>query len=321
MMRAIVQKGYGSPDVLKLEEIERPAVADNGVLIRVRAASVNAMDSHMVHSSRVFGMLMGLRTKRRVRGVDVAGVVEAVGKDVTRFKPGDEVFGFANGAFADYASTSEDRLAIKPRNLSFAEAAATPMAAITALQGLRDTARVQRGQRVLIHGAGGGVGSFAVQIAKALGAHVTAVTSTRNMNVVSALAPDDTIDYTREDFAKRAERFDVVFDNAATRPVRDCLRVLTPTGIYAGVGAPKSGTLAAIRHLGEVFVRSRFTRRVRMVMAKAKREDLETLREMAEAGSIRPVIDNRYSLAQVPDAIRYVKAGQGRAKVVIDIDT
>ena len=321
-MRAIVQEGYGSPHVLQLRDIDRPIVADDGVLIRVRAASVNAMDAHMAHASRLFGMLMGLTRKRRVRGVDVAGEVEAVGKDVTRFKPGDAVFGFAHGSFAGYAATPEKLLAFKPRNLSFAQAAAVPMAAITALQALRDHAKLKPGQRVLIHGAGGGVGTFSVQIAKALGAHVTAVTSTRNLEVVRALGPDAMIDYTREDFAARGERWDVVLDNAATRSLRDCMRVLTPTGVVVGVGAPKTNMVAGVL-IGvlEYVVRSLLMRqRVRMVMAKGRTEDLDTLREMIEAGQITPAIDRTYPLEEVPEAIRYVKAGQGRAKVVIVVE-
>jgi NADPH:quinone reductase-like Zn-dependent oxidoreductase len=316
----MVQEGYGSPEVLKLREIERPVVADNEVLIRVRAASVNAFDSHMVHGPRVFGMLLGVTTKRRVRGVDVAGEVVAVGKGVTRLKVGDQVYGFAQGAFAEYASTTEDRVAIKPRNVSFAQTAAVPMAALTALQGLRDTAKVQPGQRVLIHGAGGGVGTFAVQIAKALGAHVTAVTGPRNLEVVGALGPDELLDYTRDDFAAYGQRWDVFFDIAATRPVRDCLDVLTPMGILLGVGAPKGGTLSAIKGVLEFLIRSRFTKpRVRFVMAKSRTADLDTLREMIEAGTIKPVIDRSYPLGDVAEAIRYVKSGQGRAKVVIEV--
>jgi len=320
-MRAIVQDGYGSPDVLSLREIERPAVADNGVLIRVRAASVNAMDSHFVHTPRVLGMLFGVTRKHPVRGVDVAGVIEAVGKDVTRFKRGDAVFGFAHGSFADYAATTEDRVAMMPSNLSFAQAAATPMAAITALQALRDFGHVQPGQRVLIHGAGGGVGTFGVQIAKALGAHVTAVTGPRNIDVVRALGPDAVIDYTREDFATRGERWDVFFDNAAMRPVGDCLGVLTPTGVLLGVGAAKTGMISMLAHLFGLMVRVPFSKgRVRMVMAKSKREDLDVLREMIEAGRIVPAIDRTFTLREVPEAIRYVKAGQGRAKVVIEVE-
>ncbi|HJQ20233.1 MAG TPA: NAD(P)-dependent alcohol dehydrogenase [Gemmatimonadaceae bacterium] len=319
-MRAIVQEGYGSPDVLKLRDIDRPTVADDGVLIRVRAASVNAMDSHFVHSPRVLGAMMGVTRKWPVRGVDVAGDVEAVGKNVTRFHIADAVYGFAHGSFADYATTAEGMLAMKPRNASYEQAAATPMAAITALQALRDFANVQPGQRVLIHGAGGGVGTFAVQIAKALGARVTAVTSTRNMDVVTALTPDDVIDYTREEFAARGQRWDVFFDNAATRPIRDCMRVLSPTGILLAVGAPKAGMLKMVTHMLGILVRSRVGKgRVRMVMAKGRYPDLDSLREMIEAGTIAPVIDRRYALAEVPEAIRYVRAGQGRAKVVIDI--
>ena len=318
-MRAIVQHGYGSPDVLSIDEIERPAVGDNEVLIRVRAASVNAMDAHMVHASAAFGAIMGLRTKRRVRGVDVAGEVEQVGKSVTRFRPRDEVFGFANGSFADYASTRQDRVALKPRTVSFQQAAAVPMAAITALQAWR-AAGVQPGHHVIVHGAGGGVGTFAVQIAKSLGAHVTAVTGPRNVDVVRALGPDEIIDYSRDDFTTRGARYDVFFDNAATRALSDCERVFAPKGVLVAVGAPKSGLGAALRHVLTVLWRSRFAKhRTILLGAKARTDDLDTLRQMVDAGTIAPVIDRTFSLNDVPEAIRYVKAGQGRAKVVIDV--
>ena len=318
-MRAIVQEGYGSADVLKLREIERPAVADDGVLVRVHAASVNALDAHLVHMPLVARVFFGLPSPRvAVRGVDLAGTVEAVGRNVTRFKRGDEVFGVAPGAFAEYASTKEDRLAAKSPGLTFQQAAALPVAGVTALQGLRDTARVQAGQRVLVHGAGGGVGTFAVQIAKALGAHVTAVTGTRNLEVVRSLGPDRIIDYTREDFTRQRERFDVFFDVAATRPLRDCLQVLVPAGTFVAAGAPKGGLTVLLGRLLALRAASVFTsRRIPSFMARIRPDDLVALQELVEAGKITALIDREYPLHEVPDAIRYVKSGQGRAKVVI----
>ena len=318
-MRAIVQEGYGSADVLKLREIELPAVADDGVLVRVHAASVNALDSHLVHVSRIARVFFGLPSPRvTVRGVDIAGTVASVGRNVTRFKPGDEVFGVAPGAFAEYASTKEDRLAAKSPRLTFQQAAALPVAGVTALQGLRDKAGVQPGQRVLVHGAGGGVGTFAVQIAKALGAHVTAVTGPRNLEVVRSLGPDRVIDYTREDFTRLDERFDVIFDVAATRPLRDCLGVLVPKGTFVMAGAPKGGFTALLGHLLAALAISPFTgRRIVFFMARARRDDLLALQELIEAGKITACIDREYPLPDVPDAIRYVHSGQGRAKVVI----
>ena len=320
-MKAIVQEGYGSVDVLKLREIALPAVADDGVLVRVHAASVNALDAHLVHMHRVARVFFGLRRPRTaVRGVDVAGTVESVGKNVTRFKPGDEVFGCAPAAFAEYASTKEDRLAAKSPRLTFQQVAALPVAGITALQGLRDKAGVQPGYRVLVHGAGGGVGTFTVQIAKALGAQVTAVTSTRNLEVVSSLGPDRVIDYTREDFARLEERFDVFFDVAATRPLRDCLRVLVPGGTLVQAGAPKGGLAQIAGRLVASRAIVPFTsRRIPSFLARIRSDDLATLQGMIETGQITSVIDREYALHDVPEAIGYVKAGQGRAKVVIRV--
>jgi NADPH:quinone reductase-like Zn-dependent oxidoreductase len=320
-MRAIVQDGYGSADVLKLREIELPSVADDGVLVRVHAASVNALDSHLVYMPLLARVFFGLPSPRvRVRGVDIAGIVESVGRNVTRFKPGEAVFGVAPGAFAEYASTKEVCLAAKSPKLTFQQAAALPVAGVTALQGLRDKARVQPGQRVLVHGAGGGVGTFAVQIAKALGAHVTAVTGPRNLEVVGSLGPDRIIDYTREDFTRQEERFDVFFDVAATRPLRDCLGVLVPKGTFVRAGAPKGGLIALIGSLLFSLAISPFTsRRIVSLMARARHDDLVALQEMIEAGKITASIDREYALHDVPDAIRYVKSGLGRAKVVIGV--
>lgn len=320
-MKAIVQEGYGSAGVLKLRDIDLPAIADDGVLVRVHAASVNALDSHLVYmpvAARVFFGLPSPRTA--VRGVDIAGIVESVGKNVTRFKPGDAVFGVAPGAFAEYASTKEDCLAAKSPRLTFQQAAAVPVAGVTALQGLRDKAGVQPGQRVLVHGAGGGVGTFAVQIAKALGAHVTAVTGARNLEVVGALGPDRVIDYSRDDFARQGERFDVFFDVAATRPIRDCLGVLVPKGVLVVAGAPKRGLTALLGRLLALLATSPFTsRRIAFFTARARHDDLALLQELIEAGKITAAIDREYPLHEVPEAIRYVHSGQARAKVIVGI--
>jgi len=321
-MKAIVQEGYGSADVLHLREIAQPAVPDDGVLVRIHAASVNAMDCHFLHGALPVRLMMGLRRpKVPVRGVDLAGQVETVGKSVTRFKPGDEVFGSARGTFAEYAVAVEDRLAPKPQRLTFEQAAAIPVAGLTALQGLRDRARVQPGQRVLIHGAGGGVGTFAVQIAKALGAHVTAVTGPDNVDLVRSLGPDEVIDYTREDFARRSERYDVFFDVAAHRPLADCRRVLMPGGTLVMAGAPKGGVFSVVARLLGVAVLSRFARpqQIGLVSAKVKPQDLAALAELTGSGKVTPAIDRTYSLEQVPDAFRYAGGGRARAKVVIRV--
>ncbi len=318
-MRAIVQEGYGSVDVLKLREIELPAVADDGVLVKVHAASVNAYDAHLVHAPPVARAFFGLRSPRvAVRGVDLAGTVELVGRSVTRFKPGDEVFGGAPGTFAEYASTRENRLVAKSPRLTFRQAAALPVAGVTALQGIRDAARVQPGHRVLVHGAGGGVGTFAVQIAKALGAHVTAVTRTGNVEVVRSLGPDQIIDYTREDFARHGERFDVFFDVAGTRPLRDCLRVLIPKGTFVAAGTRMDSLSALLSRLLAALATSPFTsRRIAILSARLRPDDLVALQDLVEAGRITPAIDREYTLREVPEAIRYVRAGEARAKVVI----
>jgi NADPH:quinone reductase-like Zn-dependent oxidoreductase len=321
-MKAIVQEGSRSADVLHLREIDRPAVTDDIVLVRVRAASVNALDWHTVHGGRlVFAIAFLLRMPTsNVRGVDVAGEVEAVGKNVTQLRPGDEVFGTGIGTFAEYATAKEDSLAPKPRQLSFAQAATLGVAALTALQGLRDKGHVQPGQRVLINGAGGGVGTFAVQIAKALGAHVTAVTGTRNLELVRSLGPDELIDRTQEDFTRRGQRYDMIFDVAADRSFADCRRVLTANGKLVLAGAPKSGFLATVSKALIALVRSRVgSRWLVPFLAKARHEDLLTLKELIEAGKLCPVIDRQYPLSEVPDAIRYVGSGQARAKVVINV--
>jgi len=319
-MKAIVQDGYGSADVLQLREIGKPVVTEGGVLVRVRAASVNALDWHSVHGGKMIRAVSALmrQPEQPVRGVDVAGHVEAVGASVTRFAPGDEVFGGAPAAFAEYALARESGLVVKPRNLSFEQASAVGVAGRTALQGLRDKAQVKPGQRVLICGAGGGVGTFAVQIAKTLGAHVTAVTSTRNLDLVRALGPDEVIDYTQEDFSRRGERYDVVFDVAANRSVADLRRVLKPNGTLVLVGADKRGGVAIFTRIITAFARSRLLRqRIIFYVAKATQDDLVVLKELIEAGKVCPAIDRTYPLSEAAEAVRYVGSGQARAKVVI----
>jgi NADPH:quinone reductase-like Zn-dependent oxidoreductase len=322
-MKAIVQDGYGSADVLQLREIEKPVLPDDRVLVRVRAASVNALDWHSVHGGRLVravGLLMR-QPAFPIRGVDVAGQVEAVGRNVTRLRPGDEVFGIGRGSFAEYTTAREDRLVLKPPQLSFGQAGAIGVAAITALQGLRDRGRVKPEQRVLIHGAGGGVGTFAVQIAKALGAHVTAVTSTRNLELVRSLGPDEVIDYTQEDFTRRPERYDVIFDVAATRSFADCRRVLSPDGRVVLAGAAKGSMVRTLSRALAGLVRSRYlgSRWLVPFLAAVTYEDLVVLKALVESGKLCPVIDRQYSLSQAADAVRYVGSGQARAKVVINV--
>ncbi|MFN8058719.1 MAG: NAD(P)-dependent alcohol dehydrogenase [Vicinamibacterales bacterium] len=323
-MKALVQEGSGSPDVLHIREIEMPLVTDDGVLVTVHASSVNAADYHMVRGAfliRAIGMLLRRSRSGAVGGVDVAGVVEAVGKNVTRLRPGDEVFGLAKGAWAEYAAGTELSLLPKPARLSFVEAGAIGVAALTALQGLRDHGHVRPGQRVLIYGAGGGVGTFAVQIAKALGARVTAVTSTRNMDLVRPLGADELIDYEKEDVAKTDARYDLIFDVAATRPLRDLRRLLVPGGTLVCAGAAKrGGWLGILGRLLVVIVRSRVLReRVAFYVASSRRDDLATLGELAEAGQLRPAIDRTYPLSEAREAVRYAMNGQGRAKVAITV--
>ena len=320
MMKAIVQDRYGSPDGLQLREVETPVVGDDHILVTVRAASINAADWHLMHRlPHLIAMLVRVPTSR-IRGADLAGHVEAVGKKVTRFKPGDEVFGAGSGAFAEYATASEDNLAPKPRSLTFAQAAAVPIAGLTALQGLRDKAHVRPGQRVLIYGAGGGVGTFAVQIAKALGAHVTAVTSTSNLDLVRSIGADEVIDYTKEDFTARAQRYDVLFDLGADRSLADCRRILNSNGTLLLVGAP-NGLWAMLARLLQVALKALWSRTSKSItyIAKVRRQDLVALKELVDAGKLSPVIDRQYALNAVPDALRYVGTRHTRGKVVITV--
>jgi NADPH:quinone reductase-like Zn-dependent oxidoreductase len=319
-MKALVQEGYGSADVLHLRDIPRPTLTEGRVLVRMRAASVNALDWHTTHGGlllETIGKIM--RTKDDpVRGVDLAGTVEAIGPGVTRFKPGDEVFGVAPASFAEYVLAREDRLLLKPPDLSFEQAASVDVAGRTALQAVRDHAQVTPGQRVLIHGAGGGVGTFAVQIAKALGAHVTAVTGPRNVDITWSLGAVEVIDYTKEDVTRRADRYDAVLDIAATRSVSDLRRVLAPHGVFVLVGAAKSGWIGVFARIINVTLRARLLgQRVTFFVAQPGLDDLAYLKDLIEAGTLRPVIDRSYPLSEAREAVRYVGTGEARAKVVI----
>ena len=322
-MKALVQDGSGSADVLHLREIETPTVTDDGVLVKVHAASVNAADYHVVHGAlivRVIGTLLRQSRPSTVRGADVAGVVEALGKNVTSLRLGDEVFGTAKSTWAEFAAGTERSLLLKPARLSVVEAGAIGVAALTALQGLRDHGRVQPGQHVLIYGAGGGVGTFAVQIAKALGARVTAVTSSRNIDLVRPLGADVLLS-TNENAAKDERRYDVIFDVAATRSLHALRRMLAPGGTLVCAGAAKrGGWIGILTRLASTMFRARVLhQRVVFYIAAIRREDLAYLKELIEAGSLRPVIDRTYPLDEGREAVRYAMSGQGRAKVVITV--
>ena len=324
MMRALVQEGRGSADALHVREIPRPQATEGRVIVRMRAASVNALDWHTTHGGlllEIIGKLMRT-TDEPVRGVDIAGTVVEVGPGVTRFKPGDEVFGSAVATFAEYVRAREDRLLLKPSDLPFEQAATINVAGHTALQAVRTHAEVKPGQRVLIHGAGGGVGTYAVQIAKALGARVTAVTGPRNVDMVRSLGADEVIDYTKEDFARRRERFDAVIDISATRSLSALRSVLGPDGILVQVGAAKHGGWIGIfaRIIG-LMVRSRVLRqRVKFFVAQNDRDDLAFLLELIAAGKLRPQVERTYPLSEGREAVRYVGTGEARAKVVITAD-
>jgi NADPH:quinone reductase-like Zn-dependent oxidoreductase len=319
-MKAIVYHRYGSPDVLKCEEIEKPTAGDNEVLIQVRAASVNPLDSHLMRGKPYIGRIMfGLHKPKITRpGRDVAGQVETVGRNVTQFKPGDQVFGSCRGAFAEYACTSESALVIKPDNVTFEQAASAPVAAYTALQGLRDKGRIQPGQKVLINGAAGGVGTFAVQIAKWFGADVAGVCSTRNVEMVRSTGADRVIDYTQEDFTKSGQCYDLIFDLVANHSLLACRRVMNPNGTYIAAGVLSVRGIGLLAHLIKPPVLSRFVSQKFVVfMARPSQEDLIIVRELMEAGKVTPVIDKRYMLSEVPEAIRYLEEGHARGKIVI----
>jgi NADPH:quinone reductase-like Zn-dependent oxidoreductase len=323
-MKAIVYRCYGSPDVLLLEDVARPVPADDELLVKVRAAAVNPLDWHYMRGKPyIMRAESGFGVPKNPRmGVDFAGVVEAVGKDVTRFRPGDEVFGGRNGAFSEYVRVREDRaVAVKPANVTFEQAAAVPIAALTALQALRDKGRLQAGQKVLINGASGGVGTFAVQIAKAYGAEVSGVCSTRNVEMVRSIGADRVFDYTREDFMKSGEQYDVILDNVGNRALLDYRRVMTPKGVLVIIGGPDGawigpmiGPIKAL--LVSPFVEQEFG----MILAEMNPQDLTELANLMSAGKVTPVIDRTYALDEVPQAIGYLETGRARGKVVIRVN-
>ncbi len=320
-MKAIVYHRYGSPDVLPLQEVDKPVPGDDAVLVRVYAAAVNPYDWHFMRGEPYFMRLMfGLRTpKRSGLGVDYAGQVEAVGKDVTEFQPGDEVFGMCDGAFAEYLCVPESEAAPKPANLTFVQAAAVPLAGLTALQGLRDSGELQPGQRILIIGASGGVGTFAVQIAKILGAHVTGVCSTPNLDLVRSLGADEVIDYTQEDFAQRGQTYDIIFQLGGMHSPAHCRRALTPQGrLVLSSGDSDGRWIGPMDRVIQAAVLSPFVSQTLVALdTKRSKKDLAHLKELIEAGTLTPVIDRTHPLSEVPEAIRYVESGHARGKVVI----
>jgi NADPH:quinone reductase-like Zn-dependent oxidoreductase len=325
-MKAIVYHEYGSPDVLELQDVDKPVVEDDEVLVRVRAASANPADWHFMRGvPYVMRPQSGLRKpKNGFLGRDIAGEVEAVGNDVTGFRPGDEVFAnVESGGFAEYASVAEGLLVATPVNLTFEQAAAVPLAALTALQGLRDAGHVQPEQKVLIIGASGGVGTFAVQITKSLGADVTGVCSTRNMELVRSLGADHVIDYTQADFTQSGQKYDLVFQLAGTSSPSDLRRSLTSEGTLVLSSGDSDGRwIGPVDRLVKAAVLSPFvSQKLGSFLAKANQEDLQFLKELIEAGKLMPVIDRTYPLSEVPEAIRYLEEGHARGKVVIAVGT
>ena len=319
-MKAMVYHEYGSPDNLELQEVEVPAVQDDEVLLKVHAASVNALDWHFLTGSPFLARIMAgglLKPKQKTLGVDLAGRVEAVGASVTRFHPGDDVFGGcgSGGAFAEYACAAEASIQPKPANVTFEEAAAVGAAAHTALQVLRDAGQIEAGQKVLINGASGGVGTFAVQIAKAFGATVTGVGSTRNLDLVRSIGADQVIDYTRENFTQGEQRYDLIFDVAAKLSFSDCKRALAPQGVYV---TTEFSPALALRGLW-----ASMTGDQKLVSRLAKQpneRDWAFMKELLESGQVKPVIDRRYTLSEVPEALRYLGKGHARGKVVIAVE-
>lgn len=323
-MQAVVHHRYGSPDVLELQEIAKPTPAEGQVLIRVRTASVNPYDWHFLRGMPSFLLLfIGMRRPKSPRlGADVAGIVEAVGANAGPFKPGDAVFGTAKGSFAEYACAVTSQLAVKPQEISFEQAACLPIAGITALQGVRDKGKVQTGQTVLINGAAGGVGTFAVQIAKSFGARVAGVSSTRNVELLRSIGADEVIDYTREDFARSGQHYDLFFDLVGNRSLTDCLRAVQPRGTYisCGGGGPDRSTMNLLAGLLQNAVRSCFAKqKMPGLLAKINREDLAFLADLVQTGRVIPVVDRTYSLPEVAEAIRHVESGHARGKVVISV--
>jgi NADPH:quinone reductase-like Zn-dependent oxidoreductase len=323
-MQAVVYRCYGSADVLRVEEIAKPQPHDNEVLVKVRAASVNPLDWHFMHGTPYIVRLdAGVGKPKDIRlGVDFSGTVEAVGKDVTRFKPGDAVFGGRDGAFAEYVAVRADRSVVpKPDNMSFEQAAAVPIAGLTALQALRDKGHIRAGEKVLINGASGGVGTFAVQIAKSYGAEVTGVCSTKTLAMVRSLGADHVIDYTAEDFTQLPQRYDLILDTVGSHSLLQYRRALTPHGIVVIVGGPTTGPFIGplITPIKALLLTPFVSQQFEPLLAKFNPEDLRTLGELMQSGKLTPVIDRQYPLAEVRTAMRYVEAGHAHGKVVLNV--
>ena len=323
-MKAIVYTEYGPPDVLNLEEVQKPTPGDDEVLVKVHAASANAADWHLMRADPFLVRVMGfglLKPKKGRLGADIAGRVEAVGRNVTQFQPGDEVFGDLSGrgfgGYAEYVCATEDALALKPANVSFEEAAAVPLAAVTALQGLRYKGQVQPGQKVLINGASGGVGTFAVQIARSFGAEVTGVCSTAKSDLVRSIGADHVVDYTKEDFTRSGQRYDRILAANGYHPISDYRRALSPNGTYVMTGGSGAQMLQAMT-LGPI-MSMRGSKKMGYLTMKQNKEDLVFVKDLLEGGEITPVIDRKYPLSEVPDAIRYLEEGHARGKVVISV--
>jgi NADPH:quinone reductase-like Zn-dependent oxidoreductase len=324
LMKAIAYDEYGSPDVLKCEEIEKPVPNDDEVLIKVRAAAVNPLDWRLMKGEpralRIMPRLLKMPIGRP--GVDVAGEVEAVGKNVMQFKPGDKVFGACPAAFAEYACTRESKIAMKPENVTFEQAASVNVAGLTALQGLRNHGKIQPGSKVLINGAAGGVGTFAVQIAKSFGADVTGVCSTRNVEMVRSIGADDVIDYTQNDFTTSNQRYDLILDCVGNHLFSACRRILNPDRRCVMIGAPHDASMMGLlAQMVTALLLSPFvSQKAVMFIAKSSQDDLTLLGELIATGKLKPVIDSRYSLSDAPDAVRQVEEGHARGKVIITLD-
>ncbi len=323
-MKAIVYRCYGSPDVLTYEDIEKPMPGDDEVLVKVHAASVNPLDWHYMRGSPYFIRLgSGVGAPKDIRlGVDFAGTVEAVGKDVQQFKPGDEVFGGANGAFSEYVTVRDSRaLAMKPANITFEQAASVPIAAITALQALRDKGKIKTGHRVLINGASGGVGTFAVQIAKSFGAEVTGVCSTRNVEMVRSIGADHVFDYKKENYTESGKQYDLIIDNVGNHSLLANRRVLSPEGVLVIVGGAGGNWLGPLIRPIKALLLSPFVgQEFVLILAQLRQEDLAILGDLMQAGTVTPVIDRSYRLSEVPAAIRYSEEGHARGKIIVDLE-
>jgi NADPH:quinone reductase-like Zn-dependent oxidoreductase len=320
MMKAIVQRQYGPPEVVRFEEAHQPLVKDDEVLVRVHAAAVNIGDWHLLRGvPYVIRLVSGLRGPRRsIPGLDIAGVVEVVGASVKQVRAGDEVFGWCKGAFAEYACAAEDSLLAKPAGLTFEQSAAVGDSALTAMAAVRDQGKVRSGQRVLINGASGGVGTFAVQIAKSFGANVTAVCSTRNLDLVRSIGADQVIDYTKEDFTQRAERYDVMLDLVGSCSLSACRRAITPRGTYVIVGVKDMGRWLGLGRQFKALLLSPFVgQRVRVFVVRHNHDDLAVLKELVETGKVVPVIDRHFALSDAADALRYQGEGHARGKIVL----